>query len=281
MKSKAFTITDVLAVIVVIFLLCCVLLPAFARTTTHSTLAQCEANMKQLAMAIQLYGRDNSDKLPSFGLGVGGSPWDVPATITQILRPYGANRSQFYDPGFPNQNIDQMWNYNVAYNSQGVPVSGYRETGYAFSFYASARVASDDWNVSFDTQSFSITGSDPQLTETIPAAAPGMIKVNPAKRVLLVDAIISGYNQTFSVPPQVYNWTYHTEVGNLAWQNTPFGPWAGASTPHLNSQLLPTGGNEGMLDGHVEWVPFGEMNVHTSPNFSADPFWWCTDPGKL
>jgi len=64
-------------------------------------------------------------------------------------------------------------------------------------------------------------------------------------------------------------------------RNTPYGPWLGYGTPHLNQQLLPTGGNEGMLDGHVKWYPWSTgFAVHTSgPGFIC--FWWATDPAKL
>jgi prepilin-type processing-associated H-X9-DG protein len=44
---------------------------------------------------------------------------------------------------------------------------------------------------------------------------------------------------------------------------------------HLTSHLilkLPSGGNLGMLDGHVEWRDFADMHPRTS---SGNPvFWW-------
>jgi hypothetical protein len=47
----------------------------------------------------------------------------------------------------------------------------------------------------------------------------------------------------------------------------------------MNKASLPTGGNEGMLDGHAKWFNFAGMIVHTAP--PGDAFWWQTDPGKM
>ena len=41
-------------------------------------------------------------------------------------------------------------------------------------------------------------------------------------------------------------------------------------SPHLNGKL-PSGGNLGMLDGHVEWRKFPAMHVRT---VQGPYFWW-------
>ena len=255
----------------------CLMLPALARTTTQSKIAQCEANLKQTVLAMVQFAGDNNDVFPSI---VGGNwPWDVAATPEYKMEPYGMHRTQLYDPGFPNQNIDQMWNYSVLYNSSGVPTSGYRGTGYAFTF--GGRVFSDDLNLSLDAQTLAVNGSDPQLTQTIPAVN-GLIKINPARRILVCDALTTYSGQTDPTQYQNYTWSLHQDVGILGspiWNNNPYGPWKGSGTPHLNAQLLPTGGNEGMLDGHVKWIPFSGMIVHTGG--LGDSFWWQSDPAKL
>jgi prepilin-type processing-associated H-X9-DG protein len=44
------------------------------------------------------------------------------------------------------------------------------------------------------------------------------------------------------------------------------------TSPHLNGSL-PAGGNLGMLDGHVEWRRFQDMQIRT-PSSAAPNFWW-------
>jgi hypothetical protein len=44
-------------------------------------------------------------------------------------------------------------------------------------------------------------------------------------------------------------------------------------TSHLNG-ALPAGGNEGMLDGHVEWRKFSQMYPRTAPGSGSPVFWW-------
>lgn len=285
----AFTLIEVLALLTVTTLLFCLMLPAFARTATQSQIAQCEANLKQLALAVQLYGKEFHDKLPV--LAGGNWPWDVPASVIPALDQYGAHRTQMYDPGFPYQNADQMWSGSGSYAA----------TGYAWSFsgpgpgsygYATFQ---DDCNTSLATQVKTLVpvgaqGSDPQLTATIPAMN-GAIKINPSRRVLVANVIMSNPNQYDPTQATTYNWTKHTESGNMAWQ-TPYGQWRGSSTSHVttvpnqNGFLMPLGGNEAMLDGRVKWYPFNGMIVHATQDgilgaIQGYCFWWQTDPAKL
>jgi hypothetical protein len=251
------------------------MVPALARTTSQCKLAECEANMKFLSQALQLYARDNGDLLPNVPASY--TAWDLPFTTRNALMQYGVQRAQFYDPGFPQQNIDICWN--------GAPLGPYSITGYVFALSART-IASDDYNSSIDVQVLSLTGNDPQLTATVPAVN-GQIKINPSRRVLVTDALLSNSGQTDPVQWTSYNWALDRDSGypgNPNWSSPAYGPWQGSGSPHLNSKLLPTGANEGMLDGHVEWVPWisrgSEMVVHTTFGIS-DPFWWQSDPAKL
>ena len=277
----AFTLVEVLTMFAILVVLGCLMLPALARTTTQTKIAQCEANLKQTILAMLQFAGDNGDFLPTFNLGANSWPWDLPATTESKLEPYGMHRTQLYDPGFPNQNIDQLWNYSVTFNSQGVPTSGIRATGYPMTLDIGARVFSDDQNSSLAAQTLAVNGSDPQLTQTIPTVN-GLIKINPARRVLACDALATYQGQTDPTQYQTYNWVLHEDIGEVGvsfWNHTPYGPWKGSGSPHLSPQNLPTGGNEGMLDGHVKWIPFSGMAVHTAGN--GDEFWWQSDPAKL
>ncbi len=281
-RLRAFTLIELLVVIAIIAILAALLLPVLAAAKAKAIRVKCLNNVKECALAMVSFAIDQNDQLPQI---IGGNwPWDMAATTENVMVPAGLDRNIQYDPGFPQQNIDQMWNYSVAYNnavSPPVATGGYRATGYAWSLGGAARVFSDDANQSIATQVLAVTGTDPQLTQSIPAVN-GLIQIDTSRRVVVCDALTTYATQTDPTQYQNYTWNFHNDsgiIGGAVWSVTPFGPWKGSGTAHLNRNLLPTGGNEGMLDGHAKWYPFPGMIVHTAG--AGDCFWWQTDPAKL
>ncbi len=269
--SPAFTYKELPLVIALISGLLCVQLLALNSATNQAKVAQCAANLKQYDLSLQLYASDNQNALPT--VAGGNYPWDIPATAVNVLVPNsGLTRQNMYCPGFPEQNVDQMWNYSIGYNNSvnpGVATSGYRATGYATTLSGSPRVLSDDVNRSVSEQQITLSGSDVSL-----GSAGSVYHIVASQRPLLADATISSQGQVNPALASTYQWTGHTEVGitfTLVWQNTPYGPWLGSSTPHM-AGIVPAGGNIGMLDGHVEWRPFSNMIPRTTG--SGDVFWW-------
>ena len=159
--NRAFTRIELLVVLAVLALLVCVKLPALGRVATMSKIAQCAANLKQDALALQLYGADNGNNLPF--VGSGNWPWDLSRVVLNLLPQYGTLRAQLYDPAYPSQNADVMWNYSANYGATGYAwCLGYGGSG-------SPRVFADDLNTTLSAQMLAVNGSDPQLTATIPA----------------------------------------------------------------------------------------------------------------
>jgi prepilin-type N-terminal cleavage/methylation domain-containing protein/prepilin-type processing-associated H-X9-DG protein len=87
MKRKygdGFTLIELLVVIALIVILAAILFPVFAQAREAACRSRCLANLRQLAVAHQLYVQDYDDALPSWQIRVPGGAllW------TEFLRPY-------------------------------------------------------------------------------------------------------------------------------------------------------------------------------------------------
>jgi prepilin-type N-terminal cleavage/methylation domain-containing protein/prepilin-type processing-associated H-X9-DG protein len=63
-KSKAFTLIELLVVIAIIGILAAMVFPVFARARESARKAVCLSNVKNIALAVQMYLADNNDTLP-------------------------------------------------------------------------------------------------------------------------------------------------------------------------------------------------------------------------
>jgi prepilin-type N-terminal cleavage/methylation domain-containing protein/prepilin-type processing-associated H-X9-DG protein len=68
LRRKGFTLVELLVVIAIIAILAAVLFPVFARAREAARKTTCLSNVKNIALAVQLYLSDNGDTLP---------PWEV------------------------------------------------------------------------------------------------------------------------------------------------------------------------------------------------------------
>ncbi len=235
-QRAAFTLTELSVVLVMVALLALVSVPALATTKGQTRIAQCADNLKQFALALQMFGADNNDRQPS---STGGNwawdlSWSAGNSVTQYL-----SFKKLYCPGtgvrFSDQDNANLWNFGPSY----LHVAGYLTT------FPGTTIISSNQNATLT----------PQRISSLPAPS-------ASQRVLAADATISGStsdNHAGFVAGAKYNFTQ--VVGGYSLPHL---------SPHLNG-LVPAGGNVAMLDGHVQWRKFLDMDQRAT---IGSGFWW-------
>jgi len=246
-QDPGFTRTDLLASLAVLALLAALALPSLGRGAGQSIIAQCAANLRQYDMALQIYGNENRNYLPING---GGNwAWDTSFSVVSFVTNSGVKWSALYCPGtsprFTEQDDLNLFKFDPGYFS----VLGYATTVQGTASFEG--VYATNINTSLNLQQVNYLGV--------------YYPVKPASRVLVADATLneSGNSDSYSTM-LTYNWVDIDGGYTVNGQVKPH------LCPHLNGNI-PLGGNVGMLDGHVEWRNFKDMQARTG---SAAYFYW-------
>jgi hypothetical protein len=161
-----------------------------------------------------------------------------------------------YDPGFPDQNVDGLWNF--APPSHTLPI-GYRVIGYAMTFPGTAGMTEFPWqtNVNYSI----IAGPIQFIQDVLPAPI-------ASDRVLVAGVVISQPGQNSTDPTVQASYSFTHIAGGY---NAP--GWKGHRSSHLDSTgRRPTGDNEAALDGSARWRKYNVMIPRTSAG--SPVFWW-------
>ena len=262
--AAAFTLIELLVVIIIIAILAALLLPALSNAKEQAVRTHCKSNARQQELALIMYASENKDYLPNLPATGTYQPWDMKKSIGDYLAATGAPYKVWYDPGmdklFSDQQFRAMWMNTVGEGGGEAP----RIVGYAQTFSGLANTAtlfndqppwyfSTNVNLKLSPQPIIFSGT------TLP--------INAASRALLACATITlpGNLSATLAAMNTFQWAGlpHTLDPDVP-GTIPF------TSAHLIKGKLPSGGNVGMFDGHVEWRPFQLMMPRAGGNGSSN-----------
>ena len=124
-RGKGFTLIELLVVIAIIAILAAILFPVFARAREKARQTSCLSNLKQLALAYQMYAQDYDERCAGLYIYTATSTYRVYCGNSglyiywmDMLYPYVMNKQVFRCPSVSNPTRywgGYGWNYSAGY----------------------------------------------------------------------------------------------------------------------------------------------------------------------
>ena len=239
--ARAFTLIELIVVIAIIAILAALLLPALAGGKEKARRAACKNAIRQFTIAVHLHAHDHEDWLPSGNSNVPHDdhlPVISTATSNSIVKYCGTDKIA-HCPSYADWFITQQAQRPLDEQAYGY-VIGYNYHG---------GHTNTPWPA---LPGYTATWVSPlRLTED-------------SSLVLLSDMNdwSPGYGQTFAP---------HGKNGPILNGVAANNPNAGGAS---SAAVGAAGGNVGLLDGSVSWVPIGKMQVYRGSREWGDDGCW-------
>ena len=261
-KNKGFTLIELLVVIAIIAVLMSILMPSLNKAREQARRQSCGTRVRQHALALNMYGNENSNKLP---LPNTAGAWlqDVAVNTVNYMLATGMTREMFYCQS--NKNHQKYNDLFWLFRNDTWDVSKKRFTdekdfvvsGYCFILQTSSKTTHRPQIVGYSKDSMKKEWVKNTMTS------------RPSDREVVVDSIMGTRDSS-----KKYGREFVDVAGGIHQES---GVYDGSS--HIARGGLPAGGNVAFMDGHTEWRTFKpdiENNVALAryeSNYSPGFFW--------
>ncbi len=265
--SRAFTLIELLVVIAIIAILAAMLLPALGKAKGKAKRISCTSNMKNWTTAVFMYAGDNNDALPFFGDDPALEPTPGMTIWATYLAPFlaraenGGSGTSFYVQG-------------IYTNAVRACPGGKSSAAAGFSSWSA-------WiGVNFGRYASSPTLTGPFVywknsVNGIPAGpAIKLSRINKPTDCMGFVETVSHYVYN-PLADSSYRWDLTYSDGSNGGPDSSgylFGAY-GVPYNHAVAKVHDKGNNVGLLDGHVEYVPFRVLWASTSLGKPVNSYW--------